>query len=69
MPIIIYGGTERQILEQLDCAHANMTGPCLDGISRYYKCADCLCIERDCKDEDEYYRLWREDQMNKGEDV
>lgn len=59
MSIIIYGGTERQVKQQLSCNH-NWHGPCIDKISRYCKCKLCFCFERDCVDEEEYYRLVRE---------
>lgn len=47
MTTIFYGGTREQVEKQLDCIH-DWHGPCIDEISRYYKCMMCFCMERDC---------------------
>jgi len=44
--IIIYGGTKKQIEQQLDCNH-EWSDPCVDFKSRYVKCKKCFCIQRD----------------------
>lgn len=53
MSTIIYGGTLSQIEKQKVCAH-EWQGPCLDKISRYFKCSKCFCLIRNCT-EAEYY--------------
>jgi hypothetical protein len=50
---IFYGGTKQAVLDQIICEHI-WQGPCMDHISRYYKCTRCFCIDRDCT-EKEYY--------------
>lgn len=57
--IILYGGTREQVEKQLVCDH-DWHGACIDPISRYYKCAKCFTIERDCTLE-EYYEGMRGD--------
>lgn len=57
--VIIYGGTYTQVMEQMTCDH-DWHGPCMDEISRYNKCTKCLCLGRDCVDEQDYYRLQQE---------
>ena len=52
--MIIYGGSERQVREQLACSH-DWHGPCMDDVSRYNKCLKCKCLERDVDSEEEYY--------------
>ena len=57
MSTIIYGHTKEQIAIQKVCKHANWYGPCIDSISRYYKCLDCFCLDRDLtiKEAKEHY--------------
>jgi hypothetical protein len=38
---IFYGGTEKQVRQQLGCTH-NWHGPCVDETSKYFKCIICL---------------------------
>lgn len=57
--MIFYGGTERQIKQQLACDH-DWHGPCIDDISRYFKCKKCFCMDRDIDSEEEYYRILKE---------
>lgn len=54
MSVIIYGGTKKQIERQFSCRH-DWHGPCIDEMSRYFKCKKCFCLERDMT-EAEYYR-------------
>jgi hypothetical protein len=54
--MIIYGGTNAQIEQQLTCDH-DWHGPCLDGVSRYNKCTKCFCLDRDCQSREEYEHL------------
>lgn len=51
---IFYGGTKEQVEQQLVCSH-DWHGPCIDMISRYFKCTICFCLDRDCTKE-EYYQ-------------
>lgn len=51
--LIIYGGARETVLRQLQCDHV-WHGPCIDNISRYNKCLNCFCLERDVQDEAEY---------------
>jgi len=51
--VILYGGSIAQIEHQLVCKHYWVL--CIDDISRYYKCTECFCIERDMTEE-EYYK-------------
>lgn len=55
----IYGGTKKRVEQQLMCQH-DWHGPCIDSISRYYKCAKCFCIEYDCTEEEYYARMKEE---------
>lgn len=57
--MIIYGGTEEQVKNQLKCDH-NWHGPCIDSISRYFKCRECFCLDRDCSSKEEYLKLVEE---------
>jgi hypothetical protein len=57
--MIIYGGSEKAVKKQLKCEH-DWHGPCMDNVSRYYKCKKCFCLDRDCNNEKEYYRLVEE---------
>jgi hypothetical protein len=57
--LIIYGGSERQVRQQLGCDH-DWHGPCMDNISRYYKCKKCFCLERDVETEEQYYQQVKE---------
>lgn len=57
--MIIYGGNEERIKIQLKCKH-KWYGPCIDTVSRYYKCTKCYCFDRDCIDEEDYWRLEKE---------
>jgi len=57
--MIIYGGSKDTVKKQLKCKH-NWHGPCMDSISRYYKCIVCFCLDRDCADEKDYHRLVKE---------
>ena len=59
MSTIIYGGSKDRVKNQLECAHT-WYGPCMDDISRYYKCIKCFCIDRDCHDMADYDRLVKE---------
>jgi len=47
MSVVIYGETKEQVKVQKACSHKNWQGPCMDAISRYFKCLDCFCLERD----------------------
>jgi len=61
--IIIYGGTEEMIEKQKRCNHdTHWYGPCIDGISRYYKCLSCYCLKRDCRDEKHYLEALKEEE-------
>lgn len=51
--MIVFGGTEQRVKQQLECEH-DWHGPCMDRVSRYYKCKICFCLDRDCTEE-EYY--------------
>lgn len=44
--MIIYGGTPDQIEQQKNCDH-DWHGPCIDDVSRYFKCKKCYCLDRD----------------------
>jgi hypothetical protein len=57
--MIIYGGVKERVIQQLACDH-DWHGPCIDEVSRYFKCKKCFCLDRDCETEEEYYRLVRE---------
>jgi hypothetical protein len=46
-----YGGTSEEVKKQLKCSH-DWHGPCLDEISRYYKCRKCFCLMRDMSEEE-----------------
>lgn len=59
MAIILYGGTGPTVKRQLECAH-QWHGPCMDKVSRYFKCLKCFCLERDLKDEKAYWAAERE---------
>lgn len=59
LKMIIFGGTEERIRQQLKCNH-DWYGPCIDLISRYYKCKICFCLDRDCTEED-YYESMKEE--------
>jgi len=52
--MIIYGHTKGQVEKQLKCDHKNWHGPCMDKLSRYYKCLDCFCLDRDFNTEKQY---------------
>lgn len=54
--MLLYEGTIKQVAIQLSCGH-DWHGPCKDGISRYYKCQKCYCIDRDCTEEEYYERI------------
>jgi len=56
MSLIMYGGDRNQVLKQLACNHY-WHGPCMDRISRYYKCTKCYCIQRDVDSLKEYYEV------------
>ena len=56
MSIVIYGGVKCRVEQQLSCDH-EWHGPCIDSVSRYYKCTKCFCLERDCVNEEDYNRL------------
>jgi len=60
MSIILYGGDREQVEKQLKCGH-DWHGPCMDCISRYYKCKKCFCIERDLNTLEEYHERIREE--------
>ena len=61
MSIILYGGDRDQVIKQLNCDHKdNWHGPCMDSISRYYKCKKCFCIERDLNSLQEYHERYLE---------
>lgn len=47
--VIQYGGTKEIILRQLGCDHEDkhLHGPCIDDVSRYYKCLKCSVLIRD----------------------
>lgn len=51
---IFYGGIKEKVKQQLICQH-DWHGPCVDRISRYFKCKICFAIDRDCA-ENEYYQ-------------
>lgn len=55
MALIIYGGDRPTVEKQLKCEH-NWHGPCIDNISRYYKCTKCFCLERDVNSLKEYHK-------------
>ena len=55
MSTIFYGGTKKTIEKQRCCAH-KWHGPCIDEVSRYFKCAKCFVMDRDCT-EAEYWEL------------
>lgn len=55
-PIILYGGIKKQVEEQLKCNH-DWHDPCIDSISRYFKCTKCFAMERDCTLEEYYERM------------
>ncbi len=57
--MILYGGTKEQVKKQLDCEH-NWHGPCIDDLSRYSKCLDCFCLDRDFTNEEEYHAAIKE---------
>ena len=57
MTTILYGGTRQTVEKQLQCTH-KWHGPCIDDVSRYYKCTECFVIERDCT-EKEFWELTR----------
>jgi len=59
---IFYGGTKEQVEKQLNCGHYDWHGPCIDDISRFYKCPHCFCLDRDCTKEEYYYRVEEEDE-------
>ena len=61
---IFYGGTRQQVEKQLSCGHYHWHGPCMDSISRFYKCPICFCIDRDCT-EKEYYELIIEESLER----
>lgn len=49
MSFILYGGDIATVKKQLACVH-EWHGPCLDNISRYFKCVKCFCLDRDLSD-------------------
>jgi hypothetical protein len=57
--MIIYGGTERQVQQQLECEHV-WHGPCIDRVSRYNKCLKCKCLDRDVVSEEHYYAAMKD---------
>jgi hypothetical protein len=62
MTTILYGGTKEDVIKQLGCQH-DWHGPCIDDISRYFKCKGCKVIERDCT-EGEFWKLAQECSIN-----
>ena len=44
--MIEYGGTKEIVEKQLKCEHI-WHGSCMDNMSRYYKCTECFCLDRD----------------------
>jgi hypothetical protein len=60
MTIILYGGTKIQVLEQFACKH-KWSEACIDQISRYNKCENCFCVERDCTEQEFYQRSGERD--------
>ena len=54
MSIILYGGDKSLVEKQLKCKH-QWHGPCIDNVSRYYKCTKCFCLERDLNSLDAYW--------------
>jgi hypothetical protein len=61
MSIIIYGGDRATIEKQLKCDH-DWHGPCMDNISRYFKCTKCFCMDRDLSSVAAYYEALKEDE-------
>jgi hypothetical protein len=53
MSFIIYGGDKSTVEKQLKCDH-DWHGPCIDNLSRYFKCTKCFCMDRDLNNFDEY---------------
>lgn len=54
MSVVLYGGAKLTVLKQLGCEH-EWHGPCMDAISRYNKCLNCFCVERDLASEAAYF--------------
>lgn len=59
--MIIYGGSKRQVEQQLECDH-EWHGPCRDLVSRFNQCLKCKCFDYDVDSEAEYYALLKEAQ-------
>lgn len=59
MAIILYGGARETVLKQLECAH-EWHGPCMDRVSRYFKCLKCFCLDRDFQSEKEWLKAEKE---------
>lgn len=59
MALIIYGGARDTVLRQLKCSH-KWHGPCMDRVSRYFKCLKCFCLERDLRNEEELWKAEKE---------
>lgn len=53
METIEYGGLKEEVEKQLVCNHpqSQWLGPCIDEISRYYKCNQCRVLIRDIEPE------------------
>ena len=51
--MIEYGGSATQIQKQIECPHEPeaLHGPCMDKISRFFKCKSCWAILRDMTEE------------------
>jgi len=64
MAVIIYGGSKVQVKKQLKCKHKEWVGPCIDKTSRYFKCPNCYCLERDFNNIDDYYEALREEELS-----
>jgi len=52
---LIFGTTPEQIAIQQNCKDHDWHGPCIDSVSRYFKCKSCFAIVRDMEPKD--YKL------------
>ena len=58
--MILYGGPKEVVLKQLECSH-EWYGPCIDNVSRFFKCSECFALDRDLKTTEEWEEAEREE--------
>lgn len=63
MSFILYGGDKYTVEMQLKCEHI-WHGPCMDNISRYFKCVKCFCLDRDLPDFNAHNEALKEEEKH-----